>query len=148
MTQPAMLVSIGGNAILECQATGVPPPLVRWFKGMLRPETVCTEKREKGNFLRLVCSFYVFPDELEVGSAPYVEQDVHHGTLHIRGVQEVDAGQYSCVASSSAGTAAGTVSLQVGGENAFLRVRPNPVFHLKFTQRKIPSSLHSGPIVL
>lgn len=59
-----------------------------------------------------------FPDELEVGAGPFVEQDVHRGTLHIRGVQEVDAGQYSCVASSSAGTTAGTVSLEVGGELA------------------------------
>ena len=60
--------------------------------------------------------FCVFPGELEVGSALFVEQDVHRGTLHIRGVQEVDAGQYSCVASSSAGTTAGTVILEVGGE--------------------------------
>lgn len=59
---------------------------------------------------------FVLPGELEVGSAPFVEQDVHRGTLHIRGVQEVDAGQYSCVASSSAGTSSGTVSLVVGGE--------------------------------
>lgn len=58
----------------------------------------------------------VLPGELEVGSAPFVEQDVHRGTLHIRGVQEVNAGQYSCVASSSAGTSSGTVSLVVGGE--------------------------------
>ncbi|KAA8592798.1 hypothetical protein FQN60_018253 [Etheostoma spectabile] len=69
---------------------GVPPPLVHWFKG-----------------------------ELEVGSAPFVDQDVHRGTLHIRGVQEVDAGQYSCVASSSAGTSSGTVSLEVGAGPLF-----------------------------
>ncbi|KAK5871231.1 hypothetical protein PBY51_004123 [Eleginops maclovinus] len=85
VAQQVVLVSVGGNATLECQATGVPPPLVHWFKG-----------------------------ELEVGSALFVEQDVHRGTLHIRGVQEVDAGQYSCVASSPAGTTAGTVILEVG----------------------------------
>uniref|UniRef100_A0A3B3X3L6 Ig-like domain-containing protein n=1 Tax=Poecilia mexicana TaxID=48701 RepID=A0A3B3X3L6_9TELE len=81
-TQQVVLVSVGSDATLACQATGVPPPLVRWFK------------------------------ELEVGSAPFVEQDVHSGTLQIRGVQEVDAGQYNCVASSSAGTSTGTVSLE------------------------------------
>lgn len=59
---------------------------------------------------------HFFPGELEVGSAPFVEQDVNRGTLHIQGVQEVDAGQYTCVASSPAGTSAGTVRLEVGGE--------------------------------
>uniref|UniRef100_A0A3B4XL25 Hemicentin-1-like n=1 Tax=Seriola lalandi dorsalis TaxID=1841481 RepID=A0A3B4XL25_SERLL len=90
VARQVVLVSVGGDATLECQATGVPSPLVRWFKG-----------------------------ELEVGSAPFVEQDVHRGTLHIRGVQEVDAGQYSCVASSSAGTSAGTVTLEVGAGPLF-----------------------------
>uniref|UniRef100_H2MDX8 Hemicentin 2 n=1 Tax=Oryzias latipes TaxID=8090 RepID=H2MDX8_ORYLA len=82
--QQVILSSVGADATLECKATGIPPPLVRWYKA------------------------------LEVGSAPFVEQDVHRGTLHIRAVQEVDAGQYSCVASSSAGTSSGTVSLVVG----------------------------------
>uniref|UniRef100_A0AAQ5YWH8 Ig-like domain-containing protein n=1 Tax=Amphiprion ocellaris TaxID=80972 RepID=A0AAQ5YWH8_AMPOC len=81
VVQQVVIVSVGGDATLQCEATGVPSPLVHWFKG-----------------------------ELEVGSAPFVEQDVHRGTLHIRGVQEIDAGQYSCVASSSAGTSAGTVT--------------------------------------
>lgn len=52
-----------------------------------------------------------------MGSTPYTGRDVHHGMLHIRGVQKVDAGQYTCVASSPAGTATGTVSLKVGGES-------------------------------
>uniref|UniRef100_A0A3B5AUN6 Cell adhesion molecule-related/down-regulated by oncogenes n=1 Tax=Stegastes partitus TaxID=144197 RepID=A0A3B5AUN6_9TELE len=85
VVQQVVIVSVGGDATLQCEATGVPSPLVHWFK------------------------------ELEVGSAPFVEQDVHRGTLHIRGVQEIDAGRYSCVASSSAGTSSGTVSLEVGG---------------------------------
>ncbi|XP_067377843.1 hemicentin-1 isoform X1 [Channa argus] len=85
VVQQVVHVSVGGDATLECRATGVPSPLVHWFKG-----------------------------ELEVGSAPFVEQDVHRGTLHIRGAQEVDAGQYSCVASSSAGTSTGAVTLDVG----------------------------------
>ncbi|XP_028269954.1 hemicentin-1 isoform X2 [Parambassis ranga] len=85
VVQQVVLVSVGGDATLKCQAAGVPSPLVHWFKG-----------------------------EFEVGSAPFVEHDVRHGTLHIRGVQEVDAGQYSCVASNAAGTSAGTVNLEVG----------------------------------
>ncbi|XP_023814399.1 hemicentin-1 [Oryzias latipes] len=88
--QQVILSSVGADATLECKATGIPPPLVRWYKSAL-----------------------------EVGSAPFVEQDVHRGTLHIRAVQEVDAGQYSCVASSSAGTSSGTVSLVVGASPLF-----------------------------
>ncbi|XP_030000348.1 hemicentin-1 [Sphaeramia orbicularis] len=90
VAQQNILVSVGGDATLECRAVGVPTPVVHWFKG-----------------------------ELEVGSAPFVEQDVHRGTLHIRGVQEIDAGQYSCVASSSAGSSSGTVNLEVGAGPLF-----------------------------
>ncbi|XP_062273055.1 hemicentin-1 [Scomber scombrus] len=90
VVQQVVLVAVGGDATLECQAKGIPSPLVRWFKG-----------------------------ELEVGSAPFVEQDERRGTLHIRGVQEVDAGQYSCVASSPAGTSSGTVSVEVGAGPLF-----------------------------
>nr|XP_015827628.2 hemicentin-1 [Nothobranchius furzeri] len=91
VTQQVVLVSVGGDATLECQAAGVPPPLVHWLKG-----------------------------ELEVGSAPFVEQDEHRGTLKIRGVQELDAGQYTCVARSSAGSSSGTISLEVGASPLFL----------------------------
>ncbi|XP_055017752.1 hemicentin-1 [Boleophthalmus pectinirostris] len=85
VVQQNILVSVGGDATLECQTSGSPSPLVHWYKG-----------------------------ELEMGSAPFVEQDEKRGTLHIRGVQEVDAGQYTCVASNSAGTSTGTVTLVVG----------------------------------
>lgn len=41
-THPAIQVSVGGDATLECQATGVPPPLVHWFKGKLRSKAAQT----------------------------------------------------------------------------------------------------------
>ncbi|XP_061624718.1 hemicentin-1 isoform X2 [Phyllopteryx taeniolatus] len=90
VVQQVLLVAVGGDATLECRASGTPPPLVHWFKG-----------------------------KLEVGSAPFVEQDVQRGTLHIRGVQEVDAGQYKCVASSPAGTSSATVAVEVGAGPLF-----------------------------
>ncbi|KAM4616042.1 hemicentin-1 [Polymixia lowei] len=90
VVQQVVLVTVGGDASLQCQATGVPPPLVQWYKG-----------------------------DLEVGSAPFAEQDVYRGTLHIREVQEIDAGEYSCVASSSAGTSSGKVVLEVGAGPLF-----------------------------
>ncbi|XP_034025662.1 LOW QUALITY PROTEIN: hemicentin-1 [Thalassophryne amazonica] len=90
IVQQVVLVAVGGDATLECQATGIPPPLVQWYKG-----------------------------DLEVGSAPFVEQDVHRGILHIRGVQEIDSGQYTCVASSSAGSSSGSVNLEIGAGPLF-----------------------------
>lgn len=95
---------------------------------------------------------FLLPGELEVGSAPFVEQDVHRGTLKIRGVQEVDAGQYNCVASSSAGTFTGTVSLEVGGKTTLHYSAQSLFFSQTHTKREKKSILcclrkHSGPIV-
>ncbi|XP_071783895.2 hemicentin-1 [Centroberyx gerrardi] len=90
VVQQVVRVAIGGDATLQCQATGVPPPLVQWYKG-----------------------------DLEVGSAPFAEQDVYRGSLQIRGVQEMDAGEYRCVASSPAGSSSGSVILEVGAGPLF-----------------------------
>ncbi|XP_030621020.1 hemicentin-1 [Chanos chanos] len=90
VVQQVVLVMTGEDATLQCRATGVPPPLVEWHKG-----------------------------DLEMGTTPFAEQDVEHGTLLIRGVQEIDAGEYSCVASSPAGTTSAIVLLQVGAAPVF-----------------------------
>ncbi|XP_014015728.2 hemicentin-1 [Salmo salar] len=90
VVKQVVMVAVGGDATLECRATGVPLPLVKWSKG-----------------------------DLQVGSVPFAEQDVHHGTLQIRRVQEMDAGEYSCVASNPAGTSSATVILEVGAAPLF-----------------------------
>nr|XP_046206515.1 hemicentin-1-like [Oncorhynchus gorbuscha] len=90
VVKQVVMVAVGGDATLECRATGVPLPLVKWSKG-----------------------------DLQAGSVPFAEQDVHHGTLQIRGVQAMDAGEYSCVASNPAGTSSATVILEVGAAPLF-----------------------------
>ncbi|MGH0143069.1 UNVERIFIED_CONTAM: hypothetical protein FKN15_022424 [Acipenser sinensis] len=85
-----VLVAAGEEAILECKAAGVPPPLVTWYKG-----------------------------DLLVGTLPLVEEDARHGTLRIGAVQEMDAGEYSCVASSQTGTSSAMVVLNVGAPPEF-----------------------------
>ncbi|XP_041098662.1 hemicentin-1 isoform X2 [Polyodon spathula] len=85
-----VLVAAGEEVILECKATGVPPPLVTWYKG-----------------------------DLLVGTLPLVEEDARRGILRIGGVQEKDAGEYSCVASSQAGTSSAMVVLDVGAPPEF-----------------------------
>ncbi|CAL8343147.1 unnamed protein product [Lota lota] len=84
--QQVVVVVAGGDATLQCQAAGSPPPTIRWYK-----------------------------EGLEVGS----EQDVSRDTLRIPGVREVDGGEYSCVASSSAGSASARVVLEVGVAPSF-----------------------------
>uniref|UniRef100_A0A3B3DLS4 Uncharacterized protein n=1 Tax=Oryzias melastigma TaxID=30732 RepID=A0A3B3DLS4_ORYME len=119
----------GDEIRLVCSASGSPPPRLLWSHGNMfltnRPGVLtirgalpgdagnytCSATNDAGTASQSVALTYA---ALEVGSAPFVEQDVHRGTLRIRTVQEVDAGQYSCVATSSAGTSSGTVSLVVG----------------------------------
>ncbi|XP_067083733.1 hemicentin-1 [Osmerus mordax] len=80
-----VLVAVGGDATLQCLATGAPPPKLHWFKG-----------------------------DLQAGSGPFAEQDDERGVLLIRGAQVMDAGRYRCEARSSAGTSSDTVTLEVG----------------------------------
>ncbi|KAL2092655.1 hypothetical protein ACEWY4_012453 [Coilia grayii] len=78
-------VESGGDATLQCSASGNPPPLIHWYKG-----------------------------DLDLGEVVFAEQDVERGVLRIRGVQELDAGQYTCVASNDAGTTSAHLTLEVG----------------------------------
>lgn len=45
--------------------------------------------------------------------------DAVGGMLTVKGAQYVDAGEYTCVAVSEAGSSSGKVSLGVGGESLF-----------------------------
>ncbi|XP_073692711.1 hemicentin-1 [Garra rufa] len=90
VVQQVVMVIAGEDANLECQASGTPSPLVKWRKG-----------------------------DLDLGTVPFAEQDVHRGTLRIRGVQDLDSGDYTCVASNVAGSAAAVVILQVGAAPTF-----------------------------
>ncbi|KAJ7994163.1 hypothetical protein DPEC_G00263060 [Dallia pectoralis] len=88
-----VMVAVGENATLECRTTGVPPPVVKWSKG-----------------------------DLQVVSGAFAEQVTeHHGTLQIRAVQAVHAGEYSCVARNPAGTSSATVILEVGAAPVFTK---------------------------
>uniref|UniRef100_A0A4W3JWV4 Hemicentin 1 n=1 Tax=Callorhinchus milii TaxID=7868 RepID=A0A4W3JWV4_CALMI len=87
-----ILVGLGDTSVLECPATGVPAPEVKWFKGdlELRPS----------NFLRI---------------------DTSQGTLRIQGSQDLDAGDYMCVATNEAGRDTGQVTLEVGSAPTFFQ---------------------------
>ncbi|XP_077474016.1 matrix-remodeling-associated protein 5-like isoform X1 [Stigmatopora argus] len=78
----------GGKVHLECQASGVPTPLLSW---VLPDRTVLTSTANSSNRIT-------------------VEQN---GTLHIASTVPSDRGSYRCVASNSAGAASASVRLHV-----------------------------------
>ncbi|XP_030758828.1 tyrosine-protein phosphatase Lar isoform X5 [Sitophilus oryzae] len=72
------VVEIGHNTLLNCAATGNPPPKITWLKNML-------------------------PINLTVNPR-YSIRDDKPGSLQIRNSEEKDHGKYECVAENSIGT--------------------------------------------
>nr|XP_033816119.1 hemicentin-1 isoform X1 [Geotrypetes seraphini] len=85
-----LLVALGATTIMECQSTGVPQPQIRWFKG-----------------------------DLELRASSFLIIEPQQGILKIRETQDLDAGDYTCVASNEAGRATGRITLDVGSAPVF-----------------------------
>ncbi|EMP38793.1 Hemicentin-1 [Chelonia mydas] len=85
-----ILVALGDTTVMECKTTGVPPPQVKWFKG-----------------------------DLELRASMFLLIDSHRGLLKIQETQDLDAGDYTCVASNDAGRASGKITLDVGSLPVF-----------------------------
>uniref|UniRef100_A0A8C3SN85 Ig-like domain-containing protein n=1 Tax=Chelydra serpentina TaxID=8475 RepID=A0A8C3SN85_CHESE len=85
-----ILVALGDTTVMECKTTGVPPPQVKWFKG-----------------------------DLELRASMFLIIDSHRGLLKIQETQDLDAGDYTCVASNDAGRASGKITLDVGSLPVF-----------------------------
>lgn len=79
-----ILIRHGDIATLRCIAEGIPLPTVSWFHG-----------------------------DVEIFPTSYIYQD-SSGSLIINGVQETDAGNYSCLAINEAGAAEESLYLDVG----------------------------------
>ncbi|NWW37465.1 HMCN1 protein, partial [Panurus biarmicus] len=90
VVQSEILVGLGDTTVMECKTTGIPPPQVKWFKG-----------------------------DLELRASAFLIIDVHRGLLKIQETQDLDAGDYTCVATNEAGRAAGKITLDVGSPPVF-----------------------------
>uniref|UniRef100_A0A8C3N479 Hemicentin-1 n=1 Tax=Geospiza parvula TaxID=87175 RepID=A0A8C3N479_GEOPR len=90
VVQSEMLVGLGDTTVMECKTTGIPPPQVKWFKG-----------------------------DLELRASAFLVIDTHRGLLKIQETQDLDAGDYTCVATNEAGRAAGKITLDVGSPPVF-----------------------------
>ncbi|XP_067391212.1 hemicentin-1 isoform X2 [Emydura macquarii macquarii] len=90
VVQSEILVALGDTTVMECKTTGIPPPQVKWFKG-----------------------------DLELRASTFLTIDSHRGLLKIQETQDLDAGDYTCVASNDAGRASGKITLDVGSLPVF-----------------------------
>ncbi|NXK97014.1 HMCN1 protein, partial [Formicarius rufipectus] len=90
VVQSEILVGVGDTTVMECKTTGIPPPQVTWFKG-----------------------------DLELRASSFLTIDTHRGLLKIQETQDLDAGDYTCVATNDAGRASGKITLDVGSAPVF-----------------------------
>ncbi|XP_053098888.1 hemicentin-1 isoform X3 [Hemicordylus capensis] len=90
VVQSELLIALGDTTEMECRSTGVPPPMVKWFKG-----------------------------DLELRASEFLIIDFHRGLLKIQETQDLDAGDYMCVATNTAGSASGKITLDVGSAPVF-----------------------------
>ncbi|XP_067452563.1 hemicentin-1 isoform X1 [Thunnus thynnus] len=87
-----ILIGIGETTVMACSASGIPQPEIHWYKG-----------------------------DVQLRSTSLLDIDTLGGTLTIKGTQDVDAGDYTCVAVNDAGTSSGQISLDVGAAPKFTR---------------------------
>ncbi|XP_077463990.1 hemicentin-1 [Stigmatopora argus] len=85
-----ILSGIGETTVMACSASGIPRPEISWYKGDVKLHSIFS-----------------------------MDIDVQAGIITIKNTQETDAGDYTCVASNSAGTSSGKVTLDVGDAPKF-----------------------------
>ncbi|XP_043342030.1 hemicentin-1 isoform X3 [Cervus canadensis] len=92
VVQSELLVALGDTTVMECKTSGIPSPQVKWFKG-----------------------------DLELKPSAFLITDPLLGRLKIHETQDLDAGDYTCVAVNDAGRATGRVTLDVGSPPVFIQ---------------------------
>lgn len=92
VVQSELLVALGDTTVMGCKTSGVPPPQVKWFKG-----------------------------DLELRPSTFLIIDPLLGLLKIQETQDLDAGDYTCVAVNDAGRATGKITLDVGSPPVFIQ---------------------------
>ncbi|XP_065792281.1 hemicentin-1 isoform X2 [Muntiacus reevesi] len=92
VVQSELLVALGDTTVMECKTSGIPSPQVKWFKG-----------------------------DLELKPSAFLITDPLLGLLKIQETQDLDAGDYTCVAVNDAGRASGRITLDVGSPPVFIQ---------------------------
>ncbi|KAM4548643.1 hemicentin-1 isoform 1-T1 [Odontesthes bonariensis] len=92
VTVSEILTGIGETTVMACSASGIPQPDIWWYKG-----------------------------DVQLQSSSVLEVDRFGGSLTIKQTQNVDAGDYTCVAVNAAGSSSGKITLNVGAAPKFTR---------------------------
>uniref|UniRef100_A0A8C9UE41 Hemicentin 1 n=1 Tax=Serinus canaria TaxID=9135 RepID=A0A8C9UE41_SERCA len=151
VVQSEILVGLGDTTVMECKTTGIPPPQVKWFKGVLIAcilhecviipsnfflfflfvqvtpligASPATANVIEGQQLTLPCVLLAgnpiperrwIKNNVVLVPNPYVSVR-SDGSLHLERVRLQDGGDYTCMASSVAGTSNSTTTVHVFGE--------------------------------
>ncbi|VTJ81530.1 Hypothetical predicted protein, partial [Marmota monax] len=114
VVQSELLVALGDTTVMECKTSGVPPPQVKWFKG-----------------------------DLELRPSTFLAIDPLLGLLKIQETQDLDAGDYTCVAINDAGRATGKITLDVGFA-PLIGISPSVANVIEGQQLTLPCTLLAG----
>ncbi|KAK4820389.1 hypothetical protein QYF61_025563 [Mycteria americana] len=132
----------GSEVSIRCSATGYPKPTVVWTHNdmfiigssryRLTPEgTLIIRKaipKDAGIYGCLASnsagtekqtSTLIYIGDLELRASAFLSIDTHRGLLKIQETQDLDAGDYTCVATNDAGRASGKITLDVGSPPVF-----------------------------
>ncbi|XP_004706727.1 hemicentin-1 [Echinops telfairi] len=115
VVQSELLVALGDTTVMECKTSGVPPPQVKWFKG-----------------------------DLELRPSAFLIINPLLGHLKIQETQDLDAGDYTCVAINEAGRATGKITLDVGSPPVFIQ-EPTDVSVNIGSNVTLPCYVHGYP---
>lgn len=79
----------------------------------------------KKSILLTSCCFYPYPDlgDLELRASEFLIIDAHQGQLKIQETQDLDAGDYMCIATNVAGSVSGKITLDVGCKHHGFRIK-------------------------
>ncbi|KAJ7986246.1 hypothetical protein DPEC_G00337960 [Dallia pectoralis] len=116
VVQSDILIGLGETAVLACTASGIPKPEIKWYKG-----------------------------DLQLRPSSFMDIEPEVGTLTIKETQDVDAGDYTCVAVNPAGTSfPGKFTLDVGSAPQFTR-EPSDVSSNIGSNVTLPCNVHGYP---
>uniref|UniRef100_A0A8C3PW12 Hemicentin 1 n=1 Tax=Chrysolophus pictus TaxID=9089 RepID=A0A8C3PW12_CHRPC len=109
----------GSEVSIKCSTTGYPKPTVVWTHNEILGHSFVRVILINTLFTFQLLFFCLNLGDLELRASAFLIIDTHRGLLKIQETQELDAGDYTCVATNDAGRASGKITLDVGSPPVF-----------------------------